>query len=419
MSRIRNMMGKALLVFLSTLLTLAVLEIGMRIFGPPSPPPEDDLRTYTEYDPVLGWKGRAAARGKYNTLRFSISVALNSGGWRDDEPVESFTGPGSNAGRAAPPENPADAAPQVAVLGDSFAWGYGVERHERFSDRLEASLRGSNVQNYGVCGYGTDQELLVLRQSALKIAPKVVIVEFAVGNDLDDIMSATAYKLPKPTFVLADGALRLTGVPVPRIANWRRAARTQVRDFLTAHLRIYAWGRPRWGRFRSRTLGSLGLVRDNASEKARLRLYERDAPERIAGGWVLAEALLGAMRDEAAGAGARLVLLVVPDRLQVEEPLWDEVAREFGLNPAGYDRDLPDRRLKEIADRLGILIVDPLIRQRRLAAQGRPLFIPGDRHWSAEGHAVAADALREVVAPVLDELARPSPPPSGQTPIVN
>jgi hypothetical protein len=419
MSRIRNMLGKGLLVFLSTLLTLVVLESGMRIFGPPSPPREDDLRTYTEYDPVLGWKGRASARGRYDTLRFSIGVTHNSGGWRDDEPLESSSGPGSNGAGADPGGSPVDAAPQVALLGDSFAWGYGVERQDRFSDRLEAFLRGWNVQNYGVCGYGTDQELLVLRQSALKIAPKLVIVEFAIGNDLDNIMSTKAYKLPKPSFVLADGALRLTGVPVPRIENWQRAARTELRDFMTVHLRIYAWARSRWGGLRSRALGLFGIVRDGANQKGRLRLYERDASPRYAGGWALAEALLGAMRDDAAGAGARLVVLVVPDRLQVEDSLWEELVHELDLDPAGYDRDLPDRRLKEIADRLGIPIVDPLARQRRLAAQGHLLFIPGDRHWNAEGHAVAADALGEVVAPILEALARPSPALPGQPPGVN
>ena len=334
MSRIRNVAGKTLLVALSTLITLAALEIGMRFLGAPPATPEDTLRTYTEYDPMLGWKGRAAAHGRYNTSEFSIGVALNSGGWRDDEPVGPSalsSGPGSQAGGAAPGGNTAGAAPQVAVLGDSFAWGYGVERHERFSDRLEASLRGWNVQNYGVCGYGTDQELLVLGQSALKIAPKLVIVEFAVGNDLDNIMSAKAYKLPKPSFVLAGGALRLTGVPVPRIENWQRAARTELRDFLTAHLRIYAWVRPRWGRLQPRILRALGLAHDNAGERTRLRLYERDAPERVQRGWKLAEAILETMRDETARAGSRLVVLVVPDRIQVEDPLWEKVVREWSL----------------------------------------------------------------------------------------
>ena len=417
MSRIRNVAGKSLLVSLSTLITLAVLEIGMRIFGFQPTPPEDTLRTYTEYDPMLGWKGRAASRGRYNTSEFSIGVALNSGGWRDDEPVEprgAASGPGSQAGGGLPGGNASGAAPQVAVLGDSFAWGYGVERQERFSDRLEALLPGWNVQNYGVCGYGTDQELLVLRQSALKIAPRLVIVEFAIGNDLDNIMSAKAYKLPKPSFVLAGGALRLTGVPVPRIENWERAARTELRDFLTANLRIYAWVRPRWGNLQPRILSALGIAHDTAGDMMRMGPYERNAPKGLERAWELAEAILGAMRDDAARAGARLVVLVVPERLQVENSPWDEVVRGLGVDPARYDRDLPDRRLREIADRLGILLVDPLAQQRRLAAQGRALFLPEDPHWNAAGHAVAAEALREALAPVLDPLVRPSPaPPFG------
>src|SRR4030095_10111325 len=135
---VRALAGRSALVLVSTLVILVVLEIALPLLPPPPPPPDDSLRTYTQYDPELGWRGRPDARGTYRAPGFPTDVTLNDGGWRDEEP-----------------EIPAR-VPTVALVGDSFAWGFGVQRGEMFADRVEALLPCVRVQNYGVCGYGTD-----------------------------------------------------------------------------------------------------------------------------------------------------------------------------------------------------------------------------------------------------------------------
>jgi len=155
---VRALAGRSALVLFSTLLVLVCLEIALRFLTPPPPPPDDSLRTYTEYDAELGWRGRPDARGTYRAHDFLIDVALNHGGWRDDEPAA----PPPRGAASASPSATAAAAPTpktVALIGDSFAWGFGVQRGDMFADRVEALLPGVRVQNYGVCGYGTDQEL--------------------------------------------------------------------------------------------------------------------------------------------------------------------------------------------------------------------------------------------------------------------
>lgn len=411
MNRIKRLFAKLGLVAASTLFALVFVEIVLRIFGPAPPPPESNLRTYTEYDPQLGWRGRPGARGLYTTDRFSIRVDLNSGGWRDDEPFV----PGSPATTEAEPSSSSSEARrvsreasssgsqprQIALIGDSFAWGYGVERSMTFGERLEASLPGWRVQSYGVCGYGTDQELMVLEQSALRIRPEIVIVEFAVGNDIENILATKAYRLPKPRFALEDGRLRLEGVPVPRTENWQRAARTGLRDFMTAHVRVYAWARPRWAALRPRLGRLLTLAQEDLSDGVRLRLFAREESEKVRHGWDLAEAIFAAMNDRVKAAGARLVILVVGDRLQVEDSLWADALRELRIDPAACDRDRPDRHLEEIGRKLGIAIIDPLASFRSHAASGETLFIPDDPHWNAEGHRLAAEALLGGLRPIV------------------
>src|SRR6266404_1079979 len=53
---------------------------------------------------------------------------------------------------------------RVLVLGDSYVWGYGVDQSKLFS---APEVHGNNeeILNFGVSGYGTDQEyLLYLRK---------------------------------------------------------------------------------------------------------------------------------------------------------------------------------------------------------------------------------------------------------------
>jgi lysophospholipase L1-like esterase len=104
---------------------------------------------------------------------------------------------------------------RILVLGDSFAWGYGIEESERFSQLLETSL-GVEVINAGVSGYSTDQELLWFKGEGIKYNPDLVILIFT-GNDIGDnqrqLVNTIYYK---PQFVLEEDHLILTGYPVPR-----------------------------------------------------------------------------------------------------------------------------------------------------------------------------------------------------------
>jgi hypothetical protein len=54
-------------------------------------------------------------------------------------------------------------SPEIVVLGDSYAWGWGVKQNETFAKILEAKT-GLKVLNAGVPSYGTAREFMLLKR---------------------------------------------------------------------------------------------------------------------------------------------------------------------------------------------------------------------------------------------------------------
>ena len=175
-----------------------MVEAGLRVVGYGILSPTDSVFQFFQYDPVCSWRNRPGAEGDFRMVDSVSHVKINSHGLRSDKNYPYAKGD----------------KPRIAIMGDSFTWGYGVNNGKTFSDILERDYQGRvEVLNAGVCGYGTDQELLLYENEIRKYHPDVVIIVMNLTDilyDNNDRGSSKAHFERQ-----GNGELNLTNIPVP------------------------------------------------------------------------------------------------------------------------------------------------------------------------------------------------------------
>jgi hypothetical protein len=91
--------------------------------------------------------------------------------------TQTFDADGRNTG-------PKPQGPGIAVLGDSYAMGWGVNDEDTFPAVLQR-LSGRPVYNLGVASYGTARELIRLERNGLPDRVDTVIIQYC-ENDLEE-----------------------------------------------------------------------------------------------------------------------------------------------------------------------------------------------------------------------------------------
>jgi len=163
----------------STAIAVAAAEIGLRVVNPWGIEFFSTLPYHMQGmvdHPLLGYTHPKSVAYQLGNNR----VSLNSNGHRGDEmPV-----------RKPPGER------RILILGDSVAFGWGVNQGEDFPARLEALLREQNnvvwrVINSGVNGYNSEQEAIFFATEGIAYEPDIVILVY-VANDVEPMID------PKP-----------------------------------------------------------------------------------------------------------------------------------------------------------------------------------------------------------------------------
>jgi lysophospholipase L1-like esterase len=178
----RGLWGNLLLAFLSTALILLVGEAGLRIFRPVQylkPPDPAKLR----HSEASLYRASSVEGLTYEMIPDrdgifeGMHVRTNAFGLRGPAPAQDHS-----------------QLERLVVLGDSFTFGFGVDEKDTYPSLLQEMMNASpqahgrhfEVLNFGVVGYSSRDEAVVLKKKALSFHPNGVIIGYVLNDPETD-----------------------------------------------------------------------------------------------------------------------------------------------------------------------------------------------------------------------------------------
>jgi hypothetical protein len=339
---------------------------------------------FWEPDPLLGTRLIPQMEGWWTQedLEYRVPVRISGAGFRD---VEHSMAKPANVFR-------------ILVLGDSFVEAMQVPLEHTLAREIERRVNRSRaavrceVISMGVSGYGTASELLLYRTRGRAYDPDLVLLAFYPGNDVRN-NSPTLEPVLRPLYrsngelsrVAADGKKQ----PAPRGVLASSQAYRYLRKLLLTRFPGLA-----------RVLVRAGVMHPEALRQAPMQdgvpvdywVYATQRSEPWEHAWQHTERLLRELREAVEEDGARLALLLVAAREQVYPETWREIVNAYpAMQRLGWDLDEPERRVLRWCVENGVACV-PLSEAFRARRSGPPLHYRRDGHWTADGHALAAEA---------------------------
>ena len=356
---------RALLLLAIAAAQFALFEIALRAWGHSEAAPA--FQALFMPDPVIGYRLRPHARTRFVTAEFDTEIATNAQGVRDDADI----------GPKPPGER------RIVVLGDSLVLSVQVDRQKTFCKLLEdrlnrsplASAQGGHgfhyrVINAGVLGYGPVEELLFFRLVALAFQPDLVIETIFVGNDAEEAVTS---------------ASRLRGTAQP--------AREALSDSLANRLRRLVRRSMVLQVIRLRVLSVTDrLPGAGARPEAPLQSYAASPAPRIDEGLRISRTCVQSIASEAAAAGARTMVMLMPARFQVDEADYGRLKDAVAAAGGRLLRDGATTRFSEALAPLQVPSLDALP-ALRAARPGPDLFFQQTVHLTPRGHEIVAQAL--------------------------
>lgn len=279
----------------------------------------------SESNPHTDYRSRPGYRGVFANREFRTRVEINSLGLRGPELTDAV--PGERT---------------LLVLGDSFAFGWGVEAHQAAPALLEARLPGWRVVNSGTSGWGTRQQLGFLRQYGLPLRPDAVLLMYVPNDPAENLLR---YRVREGRLEWDEPAagwgVKLDRALATRSAVWTLVRRLSQKAGLTPHD------------------PGTGGVGDQARME-QLRLLDQ---------------MVSACRS----AGVPFYMAYVPGDDGRDRPTRSDDFSWLAAWASSRDLKLCD-------------LAPPLLAAHR---RGIRVYFHLDDHWTHAGHEVAADALAE------------------------
>jgi hypothetical protein len=391
---VRKWAGNIALVFIGCGISFVLVEIGLRLFGISSP-------SFFIADNLTGYTHKPGAEGLYSN-EGEAYIRINSLGLRDREhtlekPVGTF---------------------RIALLGDSYTEAMQVPTEQIYGARLEHELSdcpflaGRQVEalNFGVSGFSTAQELLVLRHKASPYDPDLVLLAFYTENDIRGNLRELNGKTNIPYFIMNDGRLVLDNSFHHTTEFWLQQFPLSAEAFeISRVLQVFRNAKYKLKSFLEE-MAQQQQMKDWEDPALRLDLlvYLDQPDPSWEHAWTITERLIVQMKREADDGGRRFLLVSLsnPDQVHPDVQHREALARQFGVPDLLY----PDRRIQALAKREGIELLS-LAEPLATYAEQHGVFLHGFQnaelgkgHWNAAGHRLAGKLMSERICLMMESI---------------
>ncbi|HET6930103.1 MAG TPA: hypothetical protein VFI45_07260 [Candidatus Acidoferrum sp.] len=354
---------------------------------------EFDVQLYSP-NRNLGWVLLPGASGLVST-ETPQWVRINSHGFRDLE--RSYEKPPGTY--------------RIAVLGNSWTEALQVPLEKTYPAVLQEKLNESScfsgrkveVLNFGVAGYSTAQEFLLLQQKVWDYHPDLVLLAFYpardIANNVRELNNAAAPER-SPYFVYRDGQLVLDDAfrSLPALQSrqiWLQTVGYQFDQHVKLLQAISTI--QRFGKIRVAMAAAKEQAAKSGVDNLEFAIYSQPTSPAMQDAWKITEGLFLSMRDEIRAHGAEFRIITLAARPQVipEPAKRTELLRKLGVQDFSY----ADNRINEIAATLGISVTNlaPVLssyaESRHVYLNGFHSSNLGTGHWNETGHRVAGETI--------------------------
>jgi hypothetical protein len=295
------------------------------------------------------YRNRPGASIRFRNREFDTQVTINAQGLRDDA-IDYVRTPGRY---------------RIAVLGDSFVFGWGVNHAQTLSEVLEQTyLRDVDVLNMGVSGFNTYQATAFFQTEGVKYAPDLVLL-FWAADGVESFPYDVYFEQGRMYLASLDGQ--------PLDVRNRLVRRLMRTSHLLCWLQRRRWDMKRW-------VGDRLLRRHRGMQAADVITVEDERAAEVAAEAQYAERCVALFQQLKAtlqqAGGTTLCVVYQPDK--------DDYTAQSLLQTLGRAADVPVIDLAQLFQMLP-------------SEQRDQLYFRLDDHWSAIGHRVTARLVAQAL----------------------
>lgn len=378
---ISNLKFKLFVALIASVFAILLFEAFLRIT---QPKPENLSKL--ESSSLFLYENNHGAEFTYKSSEFNNPIKINSYGFRDIE-----------FNKAKP-----KGVYRIAILGDSYEEALQVDLENTWQKIMAKKIsqevkKDVESYNFGISGYGTDQNWLTLREKVWQFSPDMIILAFS-PNDVGDTYKNNLVRLENGNLKIINSKEREGGNIIGKF----------VRETYTYHIIIKASSSNKLGKQIVNSIRTkfLRFSKDGRFFLSDAQLIEGpfeviasqiNPPKEVQDTWKIIRALIIDMKMQAKEKDAEFLITINIPSTQVEDENWNNLKKQYNLDPSTSSPNVINDVIGKIAEENNILLYDPRIDASEWTKNEGAIYFKIDGHFNLSGHKFMGEKVADFI----------------------